>query len=45
MTTVLWSLAVFVAVLWPPFYNKIEPAWAGICARCQDALQPGDQAA
>jgi len=22
-----------------------DPAWAGICARCQDALQPGDQAA
>ncbi|HYM25942.1 MAG TPA: class I tRNA ligase family protein, partial [Vicinamibacterales bacterium] len=22
-----------------------EPAWAGICPRCQDALQPGDQAA
>jgi hypothetical protein len=20
----------FVAVLWPPFYNKLEPAWAGI---------------
>ncbi len=20
----------FVAVLWPPFYNKAEPAWAGI---------------
>jgi hypothetical protein len=20
----------FVAVLWPPFYNKIEPTWAGI---------------
>jgi isoleucyl-tRNA synthetase len=22
-----------------------DPAWAGICARCRDALQPGDQAA
>jgi isoleucyl-tRNA synthetase len=22
-----------------------DPAWAGICARCQSALQPGDQAA
>ncbi|MBI3400611.1 MAG: isoleucine--tRNA ligase [Acidobacteria bacterium] len=22
-----------------------EPAWAGICGRCQDALSPGDQAA
>jgi hypothetical protein len=20
----------FVAVLWPPFYNKLEPSWAGI---------------
>jgi len=20
----------FVAVLWPPFYNAAEPAWAGI---------------
>jgi Protein of unknown function (DUF3311) len=20
----------FVAVLWPPFYNKAEPSWAGI---------------
>jgi hypothetical protein len=20
----------FVAVLWPPFYNSVEPAWAGI---------------
>ena len=20
----------FVAVLWPPFYNSIEPSWAGI---------------
>jgi hypothetical protein len=20
----------FVAVLWPPFYNKIEPAWIGL---------------
>jgi len=22
-----------------------EPAWAGLCERCQDALSPGDQAA
>jgi Protein of unknown function (DUF3311) len=20
----------FVAVLWPPFYNSVEPSWAGI---------------
>jgi hypothetical protein len=20
----------FLAVVWPPFYNKIEPSWAGI---------------
>jgi uncharacterized protein DUF3311 len=20
----------FVAVLWPPFYNRVEPAWGGI---------------
>jgi hypothetical protein len=20
----------FVAVLWPPFYNTVEPSWAGI---------------
>jgi hypothetical protein len=20
----------FVAVLWPPFYNAVEPSWAGI---------------
>ena len=20
----------FVAVLWPPFYNKVEPSWIGI---------------
>jgi hypothetical protein len=20
----------FVAVLWPPFYNKIEPSWMGV---------------
>ena len=20
----------FVAVLWPPFYNKIEPSWIGV---------------
>ena len=22
-----------------------DPAWAGLCERCQDALSPGDQAA
>jgi isoleucyl-tRNA synthetase len=22
-----------------------DPAWAGICGRCQEALSPGDQAA
>jgi isoleucyl-tRNA synthetase len=29
------------------YVNKIssEPAWAGLCERCQDALSPGDQAA
>jgi Protein of unknown function (DUF3311) len=29
----LWHLLLviqFVAVLWPPFYNKIEPLWIGI---------------
>ena len=26
----LLLLAPFVAVLWVPFYNAIEPAWAGI---------------
>jgi len=20
----------FIAVLWPPFYNTVEPSWAGI---------------
>jgi hypothetical protein len=20
----------FIAVLWPPFYNSVEPSWAGI---------------
>jgi hypothetical protein len=20
----------FIAVLWPPFYNAVEPSWAGI---------------
>ncbi|HEY4737539.1 MAG TPA: DUF3311 domain-containing protein [Xanthobacteraceae bacterium] len=23
-------LIQFVAVLWPPFYNSVEPSWAGI---------------
>jgi isoleucyl-tRNA synthetase len=29
------------------YVNKIssDPAWAGLCDRCQDALSPGDQAA
>jgi isoleucyl-tRNA synthetase len=29
------------------YVNKIssDPAWAGLCERCQDALSPGDQAA
>jgi hypothetical protein len=26
----LLLLAQFVAVLWPPFYNSVEPAWIGI---------------
>jgi hypothetical protein len=26
----LLFIAQFVAVLWPPFYNSIEPSWAGI---------------
>lgn len=26
----LLLLAPFVGVLWVPFYNSIEPAWAGI---------------
>jgi hypothetical protein len=26
----LLFLIQFVAVLWPPFYNKLEPTWAGI---------------
>lgn len=20
----------FIAVLWPPFYNSVEPSWAGV---------------
>ena len=29
------------------YVNKVssDPAWAGLCERCQDALSPGDQAA
>jgi isoleucyl-tRNA synthetase len=29
------------------YVNKVstEPAWAGLCERCLDALSPGDQAA
>jgi hypothetical protein len=26
----LLFLIQFVAVLWPPFYNKVEPAWLGM---------------
>jgi hypothetical protein len=26
----LLFLVQFVAVLWPPFYNKAEPSWIGI---------------
>jgi hypothetical protein len=26
----LLFLVQFVAVLWPPFYNQLEPAWCGI---------------
>ena len=26
----LLFLIQFVAVLWPPFYNSVEPSWAGI---------------
>jgi hypothetical protein len=26
----LLFLVQYVAVLWPPFYNKAEPYWAGI---------------
>jgi hypothetical protein len=26
----LLLIVQFVAVLWPPFYNAVEPAWAGI---------------
>ena len=26
----LLFLLQFVAVLWPPFYNKSEPSWIGI---------------
>ena len=25
----LLLLVQFAAVLWPPFYNKIDPTWAG----------------
>ena len=26
----LLLIVQFVAVLWPPLYNTVEPAWAGI---------------
>ena len=26
----LLLLVQFIAVLWPPFYNTVEPAWMGI---------------
>ncbi|GAC1452127.1 MAG: DUF3311 domain-containing protein [Steroidobacteraceae bacterium] len=26
----LLFLVQFVAVLWPPFYNRVEPAWMGV---------------
>jgi hypothetical protein len=26
----LLFLIQFVAVLWPPFYNKVDPSWIGI---------------
>ena len=26
----LLFLVPFVAVLWPPFYNRIEPTWLGV---------------
>jgi len=26
----LLFLIQFVVVLWPPFYNKLEPAWGGV---------------
>jgi hypothetical protein len=26
----LLFLIQFVLLLWPPFYNKIEPSWAGV---------------
>ena len=26
----LLFLLQFIAVLWPPFYNRIEPAWLGL---------------
>ena len=26
----LFLLIQFVAVLWPPFYNKVEPTWIGM---------------
>ena len=25
----LFFIVQFVAVLWPPFYNKLEPTWLG----------------
>ena len=26
----LLFLVQFVAVLWPPFYNRVEPTWFGV---------------
>lgn len=26
----LLFLIQFIAVLWPPFYNRLEPVWAGV---------------
>ena len=26
----LLLIVQFIAVLWPPFYNTVEPSWAGI---------------
>ncbi len=26
----LLFVAQFAAILWPPFYNRVEPAWGGI---------------
>jgi hypothetical protein len=26
----LLFLVQFIAVIWPPFYNKLEPSWGGI---------------